>query len=1252
MMPRFVVVALLCYLISAAVSGLAQGTNVILSGSVLDPDGAVIPNAQVTALNVKTGVLTTVTTNDAGVYVFASLQPGLYQLKAEARNFRMYELNDVTLEVGARIDINFSLVLLANAEAVNVVEPLEPALLTGTASVGAVINDQRVTDLPLPDRDALGLVLTQPGLFGDNVGGSRTGAVNVTIDGVSVGDQSLDTGIRSLILPSIDMVEEVRLITSPVDAQLGRGSAQVQASLRSGTNEFHGSIFEFHSNSALNANNWFNNQQGIPRNGLVLNQFGGRLGGPIKQNRTFFYFLYETIRERSAAPVTALTYTDSARQGVFRFFPGVENANANGAIPTVDASGRPVRPAGATGDLQSVNLFGLDPNRLGFDSTGTIRRLLNLMPLPNDFRFGDGLNVAGHTWRRKASSDLTQYFGRIDHTVNRRNRLSLDLVNLDVDLLDNFMPRPFPNSPGGSGSVQGTYSSFRANSNLASTMSNEFFAGAQRVRYRFSAPWELPGGRAMLPTASGQPYLPVFRLVADPIPSDNDPQGRIAPFYTFGDTMQVFRGRHSWKFGGDVRLVSLNGFTAFNVMPRVLFGLGDGPDVVGVNSFQIPGLEANEGIAQDLLMDLSGSVGAVVQTFNASSGPNPTFLNGETRQRTWRQREFSFFIQDDFKFRPTITLNLGLRYEFYGVPWDANGRAAGLVGGSTGLFGVSGNSWSDMYRPGRYVGNYTQVQLIGPKSQNPNVNLYANDWNNFAPVIGMSWAIPYFGKDQTVLRAGYSMSYTRTGLRLTDIVAGDQPGLQTQTIFTSDSYLSLSQVSLPLVPEVEPLEIVPLTDRTQVVRAFDNNLRTPYVQNWNLTIQRQLPGKFTLDVRYVGSKGTKLLRTVNLNEVNIFENGILDAFLVTQRGGDAPLFDRLFSGFNLGLGTVNGRTITGSASLRAFSGTREALANNNVGEFANFLNTLTLFGQRGGLLRWAGLPENWIVVNPQFGGANFTGNFSNSSYHSLQLNADHRLASGFSLQSNYTWSRTLGDEEGDSENILNSYRNGRDRRIDKRLLAFHRTHVIRNSGTWELPFGPRNRFFSGSSGILAQLLNGWKVSGILNVFSGQPIGFYAPVSSFNQHLDNTPTQVGPLPKSAGEVKRVGDGVVYFDGLRQAPDPSIAGLTASQLLNTRSMLKAIADSSGRVIAVNPRPGTIGSYSQTYLEGPGSLRFDVNLTKTFSFKEGRELQLRADAINLLNTPQFGNPDVNINSNTFGRITTASGERIVVLNARISF
>jgi hypothetical protein len=1233
---------------SVAASG--QTTNATLSGTVLDPQNAVIPNTRISAENIATGIVVTAVTNDAGIYTFPSIPPGTYRLTGEAPGFRTQVFNDVIVAVGARMNINFFLQVGATDDTVEVTAQAE-SLLTGTATVGSVISGQRIQELPLSQRNALDLVETQAGVVRDNFAGSRMNAVNVTIDGVNVMDQNINSGVSSAIFPNTDNVEEVRVVTSPVDAEFGRGSGQVQIKTKSGSKDFHGNVYEQNSNTSLNANRWFNNLRGQPRDSLILNNFGASLGGPIDRERTFFYFNYDGFRNRSADSVTALTYTDTARQGVFRFYPGVQNGNANAAVPTVDLVGNPVRPASATGPLQSVSLFGRDPFRPGPDPSRTIQRLLAVMPAPNDFRTGDGLNTAGYTWRRRSTLDANQYNAKIDHNFNDSHRAEITFARENVNAPNGFMPQSFPGSPGGSAEQGASLYAVSITSTLSPTKLNEFHAGALRARTRFFAPWELPGGRELMPTNNGYGYLPSFSLIDDPIPTNNDPQGRISPFYEYRDVFHFQKGKHAVKSGGELRFASTNGFEQFGIMPRVTFGYGFGPGFTGINSFSIPGLGANETAAQLTLADLAGSVDNVTQVFNARLGPKPAFVAGEGRQRTWRQREFAFFVQDDFKLRSDLTLNLGMRYEAYGVPWDANGRTSALVGGSTGLFGISGTSWADMYQPGHLEGEFTQVQLIGKKSPRPNVQLYNNDWNNFAPVVGMSWSIPWFGRSRTVLRAGYSVSYTREGLVLTDVVAGNEPGLRTSGFDISSGYVDLTNIHLPLQPIGRPLETVPLTDRVQAAWAFDNNLRTPYIQNWNLSIQRELPGSFTLDVRYVGSKGTKLIRSVNVNEVNIFENGLADAFRITQAGGNAPIFDQIFEGFNLGLGVVDGRNVTGSASLRAFTSTRGYLATNNIGAFASFLNTVGAFDGRGGLLRFSDLPENWIVANPQFGGALYVGNFSNSTYHSLQMETKKRLSKGLTVEANYTWGRTLGDEEGSSQDLLNSYRNGRDRGIDKRLLGFHRTHIFRSNGTWELPFGPNHYFLSGN-GILSRLAGGWQIGGIFNIASGGPISLYSGVSSFNQHLDNTATLVGTLPKSTGYVKRTNNGVVYFSDLKQVPDPMIATLTPLQLLNTRSTLKAIADESGNVIAVNPTPGRLGSLSQTYLQGPGEFRLDVNLMKKIPLREGKEIQIRADAVNVLNSPVFASPDININSTNFGRINNAVGNRVVLLTGRINF
>ncbi|MFN0108782.1 MAG: carboxypeptidase regulatory-like domain-containing protein [Blastocatellia bacterium] len=1245
----------LTIVLALAVTTLAQGTNAALSGTVTDANQAAVPGATVTAVNVNTGVSNTTTTNESGVYSYPSLQPGAYRLSVEKPGFKKGVLNDIGLELSARLTLNVSLEVGGVENSVEVSAAQDTALAIGSTSVGGVVNGMKVRDLPLPGRNALDLVLTQAGLNGSNFSGARIGSLNVQRDGINVQDQRINQGINSSVFNSTDVVDEVRVVTAPADAEFGRGSGQVLLTTKSGTNSFHGTLFESHRNTVLTANTWFNNLNGNPRNTLIRNQFGGTVGGPIIKNKTFFFFAYDGQRQSTKNTATRTVYTAQARQGLFRYYPGVRNGNANAAVPTVDLSGNAIKPATATGDLQSLSVFGLDPNRRVADSTGIVKRFLDLTPLPNNFRVGDGLNTAGYVWSLPGTSDRDQYNFRFDHKLSEKHNINFNYVKEDEFFLNGFLAQPFPASPGGTQENVDRLYSLAVISTLSPRLVNEFRAGANRGSFRFYAPWELEAGKSVFPTANNQIYTPVFANITTPIDQSNDPQGRISPFYTFTDTLTWQRGRHGFKGGVEFRFASTNGFNSFTVLPRASIGSG-GAAITGLPTTGATALGQNLGLAQGLLNDLAGSLASIQQAFNAPGGANPVFLAGEGKQRTWQTREFSWFFKDDFKVSPNLTLNMGVRYEFYGVPFEANGKTAGLIGGSGRLFGWSGSSFNDIFQPGARKGEDTLLQLVGKNSPNADVDLYNPDYNNFAPAVGFSWAIPYFGKNKTILRAGYGVGYERNSLRMLDVVAGDQPGLRTVTNFAQTAYLDLAKVTLPLTPIGKPLDAIPLTDRTQTMRAYDTNLRTAYTQNWNIGVQRELFKDYLFEVRYVANKGSKLIRGVNINEANIFASAsgqtLLEAFNAVRTGGDSVLLDRIFNGVNLGGGAVNGTTVRAGTGLRNNTNTQGFFANGNVGGFATFLNNTANFGTRGVLFRNAGLPENWILANPQFAGASLTGNFASSTYHSLQVELTKRFSNGLAVQSNYTFSKSLGEEEGSGQEQRDDYRTLRNLRLDKRLLSFSTPHIWRTNVIYSLPLGPGKKFLKGKNPVISRLVEQWQISTIYNVFSGSPIGLGSGVSTFNQNTDNTPVLVGDFAPNFGKAQKVANGVVYFDGLKQVTDPSIAGVTTSQGLQGRSTLLAVTDASGKVLLINPVPGQIGTMSQLYLYGPGSFRLDINLIKRVRIHEDINFEFRVDAIDVLNTPQWGNPNTDINSVNFGRITGAGGNRIVVLTGKINF
>lgn len=1239
-------------------------TNAALSGTVMDTNNAVVAGATVTIENINTGIQVKATTNAAGIYIFPSLQSGKYKLTSEKTGFKKTTYNDISLEIAAKVTLNISLeVGSINEASIQVSAADDTELSIGTSSVGGVISGKNVEELPLPGRDALGLVLTQGGLVGGNFSGARIGTLNVAIGGVNVMDQRINSGVNSSVFTSTDIIAEVKVITSPADAEYGRGSGQVLMIRNSGGNSYHGGVFNSHRNTVLNANDWFNNKDGLDRDNLIRNQFGGRFGGPIIKNKAFFFFNYEGQREVEKVNVNNTTYTADARRGIFRYYPGALNANTNALVPTVDLNGNPVKPSGATGDLVSLNLFVNGTPRSQADQTGIIKKYIDMMPLPNNFRRGDGLNTAGYTWSRRDTSDQDVISTRLDYHINDKHKINLDFQRDNFYAFNGFLTQPFPSSPGGTLESTTNFYELALVSTLSPTFINELSIGGQRGPIRFKAPWESVDVIALLPTSNGVSYIPVLAAGATPINNGNDPQGRNSPLYAYSDKVTLLRGRHEFKGGVEVRFGSSNGFNSFSVMPRSNIGTGNNAAITGL---PLSSLGQNEPTANNILNDLTGSITRITQAFNATGGTNPVFLPGEFKQRTWKQREYAFFIRDNYKIRPNLTLHYGMRYEYYGVPFDANGRTAGLVGGSKGLYGISGTSDSDLFQPGKLNGSLTQVQLVGKNSPNPKVNLYEPDKNNVLPAIGFSWSIPWLGANKTVLRAGYSIGYERNALRLVDVVAGDQPGLRTTTNYDPQSYLNLSAVGLPLTPTGQPLAQVPLTDRTQTVRSFDSNLRTPYVQNWNGSIQKELPLKFTLEARYVGNKGTKLIRTVNINEANIFASAygetILGAFLAVQQGGNSVLLDKIFNGLNLGNGIINGTSRRAGPGLRSNPSTRGFFANNNVGAFASYLsstanhlpNPISKPAKPGDLLRNAGLPENWVLANPQFANAYLTANFANSTYHSFQLELKKRFSHGIDFTGNYTWSKALGEEEGAGQELQDSYRAIRNRGLDKRLLSFHTPHVWRSSGTFELPFGPGKKLLNTTNKFVSRVVQNWQFGMIYNHFSGSPLALSSGSSTLNQLTDNTPNPTGEFPRNVS-IMKTNNGVVIFPTLKQTEDPSVKKITPDQGLKARSTLKAITDATGNILLVNPEPGNTGTMQQLYLQGPGSFRLDVNLIKNITIKENWKLQLRVDAIGLTNTPQFSTyADINtdINSASFGRVTSSTGNRIIVLGMRLNF
>ena len=418
-----------------------------------------MPNVEVSAKNVNTGIASASVTNDTGNYEFASLQPGTYTITAKVSGFKTSTVNNVAVGQGQQARLNFAMQVAAAGESVTVVAEGDTVLATTSASVGGTLSMRDVSSLPVASRNVLDLVTLTPGVIGVQgtftaagqtvpvFAGTATGNVNTTRDGMTTNDGRYNNsnGAYSGIFTSPDMVEEVRVSTNSIDPALGRGSAQVQMLTRSGGNDYHGALFYTNSNSALSSKTYFQNLLNQNLDYYNRNQYGGRIGGPIIKNKAFFFALIDNQRYVQKVNVISTVLTEQARQGVFRYLtagsPGGtsrRNGNAFSTTPSVDINGNTLTSAGGTPlFLNQFNLFTQvrDPNRTQIDPVWFGPQMLKRLPLPNNWSVGDGLNTAGFQFQRREegidgatgqspSADRDHLTLRFDYQVSDKNRVN------------------------------------------------------------------------------------------------------------------------------------------------------------------------------------------------------------------------------------------------------------------------------------------------------------------------------------------------------------------------------------------------------------------------------------------------------------------------------------------------------------------------------------------------------------------------------------------------------------------------------------------------------------------------------------------------------------------------------------------------------------------------------------------------------------------------------------------------------------
>jgi hypothetical protein len=1297
--------------------GFAQVINASLNGTISDPSGALIPGVEITAKQTETAVVASTVTNEAGTYRFGSLQPGPYQVTASLPGFQSQTVQ-LTLGTSQQIRQNFTLQVGTVAQAVEVSVAPDQLLTAQAASVGNALSQKQVVDLPLVGRNVTDLATILPGVRGNGGAGTTFagitagggGNIGLQMDGASVNTGRFGQGLNTNVAINPDMVDEMRVVVAAVDVE-GRGSAQVQIRTKSGTNQYRGGLTWNVRNSAMNANSWSNNRQGISPTWFNRHQYTATFGGPIVKNKTFFFGMFDGQNGQQKESVSAVVLTDTARQGIFRFFPGVNNGHAevspsgtgNTRIsPVVDLAGNSLdwtRVSGATGPMQTFNVFGDslnpgDPNRRQTDRTGFMTKFIGYMPRANAFNGGDGLNTAVHRWVRRTisgdgstggSSDVfkrEQYHIKIDHHFNQNHRLT-GSFNQEYRFSDNNAITPWPNGWSGTTTQDPNVITMNLTSTLTPSILNEFRYGYRNTTLQNTAGFFHPewGKEAFdfLPKYNGLPVVirpalfPTHMLtcLAGAVVNCSE-YGSSSPLATWTDTLSWTKGAHALKAGVEFRFGRSESWVPSGLIGAVDGGAGDVP-VQGID--RVPGLlPSNITLAQNLLLSLSGSVDTVVQKFEIKEPTDTKFLDfrdtfyndkhpnhGVGQIRNWRQNEVNFFLKDDWRVTSSLTLNLGIRYDLMRVPYilssDGKPFTPGIVGGNEGIFGYSGRgmgSW--MSGGGPQKGELTRFGFIGKGSPYPDQGVWPSDRNNFAPAVGFAWSPGFWGKDKTTVRGGYQIAYQLPGNSLVNIdgdIGKATPGLVYNPVDRGDgTFRDFSNITYPLPVNQAPFQTIPLTERSQSVFIFAPNYTTPYVQTFTLGVTRSVTSSLTADVRYIGTRGLKLHSTLPLNAVDFRNNGLAQALEVTRAGGDAPMFDQMMKGLNMGTGVgVVGVNVSGSEALRRLASTRTLIANGDFVGVANFLNTTNTGtvqprGQitAGGLLRSSGsFPENFFVVNPQFADITYRNNSDRSTYHSLQAQGIWRPGRGIDYQGTYTWSRSLG--------IFGGYRDVMNQAADYSLQSTHRTHEFRSYGTFELPFGPGKLIAGNSSGLLARAIEGWRFGTILNLSSGAPLN----VSGQNTlYAAGTPDIVADFPRTGSVVWPLNQGEIFGNFFSQqykrVPDPACSTLASN--LRQWCTLTALADANGNIVLQNAGPGQLGTLGLRAMEGPGSWDLHANIQKTIQVTESKRLTFRVDANNVFNHPTPGNPSLSINTGTFGQITTKTGSRSLQAQLHLDF
>jgi hypothetical protein len=1162
-----------------------------LNGTIKDTQGGAVVGATVEATNKATNEKTTAITGDNGSYTFPNLDVGLYDVTVNATGFASSTAQDVKVSVSFITTQDLTLnpqgqsatVIVSNSDAQTQINTTDQQLST-------LLDNKKIIDLPLLNRDPNSLVLlapgtvqTQSGLGGFSVNGSRERNNNFMVDGVDNNDTEVPGIPGGLSTPNIDATQEFRVLTGNFNAEYGRNSgAVINVVTKSGTNEYHGNAYIYYRSDKFSARDFFN-KTGSP-DPLQRRQFGGSIGGPIKKEKMFFFFNYEGDRFDFSTPEVRTVPSASARTGILNT-PAGDCAGANGVAGrcgTLD-----IRSAGFN-NRTGANL-GLGPN-LGLNPI--ITNLLNLYPFGNSP--GDDLLPGvfeGFRFSYLNKNHIDSTSSRVDYKINDNNNLTVShQFNTGVFSAGSDS---FPGFGDAIRSPQrGQTVSINLVSNLSPSFVNSFTLGGNRSKAKFNGAGD-QGVNAIIANRVNQAFTANGVALSAPFGGTNgeainlstsalqdlsvfDTQFRFTGTTFLNDSITWVHGSHTFRGGYEQRWVYSNSSTNFGRSEFLSF---DFP-----TSFNFPILRSNAGASitrvglggtiQNYASFLYGLIAfqAQSQFFDKNGGRRDSNYNG------FRVRESDFFFQDSWRVKPNLTLNYGLRYEYKGVPYEVDGQLSTLVNQDP----------SQIEPAGGFV-----FQLVG-KNSGSNQKLYENDLNNFAPRFGFNWspgATEGFlshltgGPGKMSVRGGYGIFYDRVFGNLFTNARGNPPFQQDffEIPFNITFSGTIQETPRPGTLTASPIvpsgaEIFPVIFALPGNNQFQSRFVTPSEQKWSFGFQRELSNQFLLEADYVGARGSNLLRTID---------------------GQLTSVPRCNSVAAATPGTANDPPCGGPISTSGTSNILNGRFNDAFFQVALNLSTGT------------------------------------SSYNALQTRITKTLTNSKyglgQIQAAYTWAHSIDDSADplvaqpgersfprDSSGFAGGFTGPE--RGDSGFDVRHRVVV---NFLYDLPI----KF---ESKAMNRIFGNWSTSGIISAQTGLPFSVFGSVDSAGSGLGQRADFATP-----GNPNNILAPLV-------APDPRT---------QTGPLPNLFANPTAP--GGTPTFGRQGSIGRNVFRGPNFFKTDFSLMKRIPFTERYRFTIRADFFNLFNRVNFGLPVNGITASNFGQSTfTVGTPRVIQFAGRFEF